>query len=350
MSEATKVGQVTFRQKSGVYMPALMCDKGDLYQEYDGEASNPTNIAPDFATLQPTISYLLTSSRVAEGIVVPTSVQWYFNDTLLAFSGNVSTNTFGGETGHFKFIPYQSGVTNYYGLQILKNLVKASAGSACVLKAVATVTTGNTSDTIQATYVIPITMGVGNQKVVTIQAGDNKYFAIRQKGDSCILTAIARMGADEITSGLTYKWYRLVTNSWQVISGQTAKSLTVTESMVDTTGIFKVEVYQSSTLIGLDTQTVIDLSDPYDILTNPVPEDETIESGSGGKVVYTPILVKRGSTTKAKDMLFYFTFMDSAGVILNVGTASTAAASGTCTEAMCNQAGGNVNWVITTED
>lgn len=349
MSEATKVGQVTFRQKSGVYMPALMCDKGDLYQEYDGEASNPTNIAPDFATLQPTISYLLTSSRVAEGIVVPTSVQWYFNDTLLAFSGNVSTNTFGGETGHFKSIPYQSGVTNYYGLQIVKNLVKASAGSACVLKAVATVTTGNTSDTIQATYVIPITMGVGNQKVVTIQAGDNKYFAIRQKDDSCILTAIARMGADEITSGLTYKWYRLLANAWTLMSGKTDKSLTVTESLVDTTGIFKVEVYQGGTLIGMDTQTVIDLSDPYDILTNPVPEDETIESGSGGTVVYTPILVKRGSTTKAKDTLFYFTFMDSAGVILNVGTAGTVSASGTCTEAMCVQAGGNVNWVITTQ-
>ena len=330
MSTASKTGQVVFSQKSGVYMPALMCDKGDLYQEYDGEATAPTNIAPDFVSLKPTISYLLTSSRVAEGVVVPTSVEWYFNDTKLTFSSNLSTNTFGGETGHFKQIPYQAGVHDYYGLQILKNLVKASAGASCVLKAVATVTVGNTSD--------------------TIQAGDDKYFAIRQKGDSCILTAVARMGASELTSGLTYKWYKLVNNAWQVISGQTAKNLTVTDSMVDTTGIFKVEVYQSSTLIGLDTQTVMDLSDPYDIITNPVPEDETIESGSGGTVVYTPILVKRGSTTKAKDTLFYFTFMDSAGVILNPSTAGTAAASGTCTEAMCQQAGGNVNWLITTEE
>lgn len=350
MSDASKTGQVIFSQKSGVYMPALMCDKGDLYQEYDGEATAPTNIAPDFVTLKPTISYLLTSSRVAEGVVVPDEVEWYFNDTKLTFSGNVSTNNLGGETGHFKQIPYQAGVNNYYGLQILKNLVKASAGASCVLRAVATVTVGNTSDTIQATYAISISKGVGNQKVVTIQAGDNKYFAIRQKGDSCILTAVARMGASELTSGLTYKWYKLVNNAWQAISGQTAKNLTVTDSMVDTTGIFKVEVYQSSTLIGLDTQTVMDLSDPYDIITNPVPEDETIVSGSGGTVVYTPILVKRGSTTKAKDMKFFFTFMDSAGVVLNPSTASTAAASGTCTEAMCQQAGGNVNWIITTQE
>ena len=48
MSVASKVGQVIFSQKSGVYMPAIMCDKGDLYQEYDGESGAPTNIAPDF--------------------------------------------------------------------------------------------------------------------------------------------------------------------------------------------------------------------------------------------------------------------------------------------------------------
>lgn len=350
MSIASKVGQVVFSQKSGVYMPAIMCDKGDLYQEYDGEPSAPTGIAPDFTTLKPVLSFLLTSSRVAEGIVVPSSIKWYFNDVLLAFTSNVSTNTFGGETGHFKFIPYAAGTTNYYGLQIVKNLVKASAGASCTIKAVATVTVGNVSDEVQFIYSIPITKGVGNQNVVTIVSGDDKYFAIRDKGGSVILSALTRRGASEITSGLAYKWYRMVNGAWQVITGQTATILTVTDSMVDTTGVFKVEVSQNGNLIGLDTQTVMDLSDPYDILTNPNPEDETIVSGSGGSVTYTPILVKRGTTTKAKEMLFYFVFMDSAGVILNPSTANVAAASGTCTEAMCQQAGGNVAWVITTKD
>lgn len=350
MSISSSVGQVIFSQKSGVYMPAIVCNKGDLYQEYDGDVGSPANIAPDFITLQPILSYILTSSRVAEGIVVPSSVKWYFNDVLLAFTNNVSTNTLGGETGHFKYVPYQAGLTNYYGLQILKNLVKASAGASCTIKAVATVTTGNVSDEIQFVYSIPITKGVGNQKVVTIASGDDKYFAIREKGGSVILSAIARMGATDLTAGLTYKWYKMVNSVWTAINGQTSKNLTVTDSMVDTTGTFKVEVYQNSILIGLDTQTVMDLFDPYDIITNPVPEDETIVSGSNGTVVYTPILVKRGQTTKAKDMTFFFTFMDSAGVVLNPSTANTAAASGTCTEAMCQQAGGNVSWVITTKD
>jgi hypothetical protein len=349
MSIASKVGQVTFSQKSGVYMAAILCDKGDLYQEYDGDSSAPTNIAPDFTTLKPTLSFLLTSSRVAEGIVVPSSIKWYFNDVLINFTSNVSTNTFGGETGHFRFVPYAAGTTNYYGLQVVKNLVKASAGASCTIKGVATVTVGNVSDEIQWVYPIPITKGVGNQKVVTIMAGDDKYFAIREKGGSVILSAVARLGASELTAGLSYKWYRMINNAWNLISGQTGKNLTVTDSMVDTTGIFKVEVYQDSTLIGLDTQTVIDLSDPYDIITNPTPEDETI-SKAGDTVVYRPILVKRGETTKAKDMTFYFVFMDSAGVILNPSTANTSSASGTCTYEMCQQAGGNVAWTITTKD
>lgn len=349
MSIASKVGQVTFSQKSGVYMAAILCDKGDLYQEYDGDSSAPTNIAPDFTTLKPTLSFLLTSSRVAEGIVVPSSIKWYFNDVLINFTSNVSTNTFGGETGHFRFVPYAAGTTNYYGLQVVKNLVKASAGASCTIKGVATVTVGNVSDEIQWVYPIPITKGVGNQKVVTIMAGDDKYFAIREKGGSVILSAVARLGASELTAGLSYKWYRMINNAWNLISGQTGKNLTVTDSMVDTTGIFKVEVYQDSTLIGLDTQTVIDLSDPYDIITNPTPEDETI-SKAGDTVVYRPILVKRGETTKAKDMTFYFVFMDSAGVILNPSTANIPSASGTCTYEMCQQAGGNVAWTITTKD
>ena len=108
MSLATAVGQVIFSQKSGVYMPAIMCNKGDLYQEYNGDSSNPVDISPDFTTLQPVLSFVLTSSRVAEGLVVPSSMKWYFNDTELTFGSNkISTNSFSGETGHFEFINYQ---------------------------------------------------------------------------------------------------------------------------------------------------------------------------------------------------------------------------------------------------
>lgn len=350
MSQASQVSQVIYKRNSGVYMPIIQCDKGDLYQEYQGDAQNPTNIVPDFATLLPKLSYVITSSRVADGLIVPNLVKWYFNDTELTFgSDNVSTNTFNGETGHFKFIPYASGTQNYYALQILKNLVKAAGAAPCTIKAEAIIAIGATSDKIQYVYSIPITEGTSNAIRVTIQAGDNKYFTLVTQEDSCILQAIARTGSDEITAGLTYKWYSLVAGAWQVISGQTVKNLTVTNDMVDSVNQFKVEVYQNGTLIGTDVQTVTDASDPLDIIPNPEPENETIEEGSNGTVVYTPILVKRGETTKFKDTNFYFTFTDAAGVVLNSGTSGTAAKTGTVTEAMCEQAGGNVAVSIITE-
>lgn len=350
MSEASQVTQVIFKRNAGVYMPYIQCDKGDLYQEYQGDAQNPTNIIPDFATLLPKLSYIITSSRVAEGLVIPNLVKWYFNDTELTFgSDNVSTNSFNGETGHFKFIPYSKGIQNYFALQILKNLVKASGAAPCNIKAEATIAIGTTSDKIQSVYPIPITEGTSNAIRVIIQAGDNKYFTLLTQGDSCILQAIARMGSDEMTAGLSYKWYSLVAGLWQIISGQTEKNLTVNNEMVDSVNQFKVEVYQNGTLIGSDVQTVTDASDPLDIIPNPEPENETIEEGTDGTVVYTPILVKRGETTKFKDTNFYFTFTDAAGVVLNPGSSETPTTTGTVTEAMCEQSGGNVSVSIITE-
>lgn len=351
MSLASKVGQIVYTRRSGVYMPMLQSNKGDLYQNYEGTAQNPSNISPDFTQLQPKLSYIITSSRVAEGVVVPNLVKWYFNDTEITFgSNNISTNSFNGESGHFKNIPYQKGTQNYYALQILKNLVKAAGAAPCTIKAEATIAVGNNSDKVQFVYSIPITEGISNAIRVTIQAGDNKYFTLTDKGQSCVLEAVARNGADEITSGLTYKWYKLVDGAWSLLSGKSGKTLAVDNDMVDVTAQFKVEIYQADTMIGSDVQTVTDASDPLDIILNPVPSDETIEEGSGGTVVYTPILVKRGETTKFKDMTFYFVFLDSAGVILNPATATTAAASGTVTEEMCQQAGGNVAYEITTKD
>lgn len=237
MSVASYVGTVKFSKKLGVYMPSIMSDEGDLYQEYQGTADAPVDIAPDFSTLQPILSFVLTSSRVAEGVVVPTSMKWYFNDIQLTFSGNVSTNAIGGETGHFKFVPYVAGTNNYYGLQIVKNLVKASGSASCVIRAEATVTIGNMSDTIQMTYNIPITKGVGNQVRVTVASGDNKSFTIRDKDDSCLLKAVTRQGKDEVTAGLTYKWYKSVNGAWTYLN-LTSQTITVTNAMVDTSGVF----------------------------------------------------------------------------------------------------------------
>ena len=350
MSEASAIRQVQYVRRGNTLTPYLQSDMGDLFQEYQGTADAPEAVAPDFATLAPSLSLVVLSSLVSQGTVTPTAVDWYFNGTKLTFGGdNLSTNTFGGEAGHFENLPYVAGTRQYYTLRIKKNLVKASGGAACVIKAEATVSTGGASDKIQAVYSIPITVGVGNSKRVTIMSPDGRFFTILEKGGSCQLKAMAWLGADQLTAGLTYVWKRLVDGAWQVITGQTGQTLTVTGDMVQTGGQFMVEVSQNGALVGTDVQTVLDASDPLDIITNPDPADETITEGSGGSVTYTPILVKRGSQTKYKDTMFYFTATDAAGNVLNPSTATTAQASFVVTEAMCQQAGGNVALTIMTQ-
>lgn len=352
MSLASKTGQVVFTQKGGVYMTLINSDSGDLFQEYNGEsASDPGDITPDFSTLKPTLSFIATSSRSAEGIITPASVKWFFNDTELIFDASgISTNSFNGETGHFTNLPYVAGTRDYYSLQITKNLVIASGGASSIIKCVATIVVGNSSETIQYTYSIPVTKGTGTSKRVTIAAGDSNMFTIKSNGGSCSLKAVAYLQKDEITSSLTYKWYQLNGAEWSLLTTATAKTLTVTDDMIETAGVFKVEIYDNIGLIGMDTQTVTDVSDPYDIVTNPSPADEMIEY-SGDSVSYTPVLVQRGSTTAfgTQPSNWSWVAYDSVGNRLGSGTFASGG-SFAITYDMCVQAGGNVAWSLTAGD
>ena len=348
-SIANAVASIRFNPKAGTYTAIIQSPSGDLYQEYEGEQGNILSVFPDFTKSKKDLVFICTSSRVAEGIVVPLSMKYYFNDVLLTFgSNNVSTTVINGETGHFVFKGYVAGTQDLFGLQIVKNLVNASGLAQCTIKAVAKVAYANFIDNISASYSIPIYKSTGSQYRVTIASNDTKYFTILDKKGSCSIKAIAYQGSNELTTGLTYKWYKLVAGGWSVLTGYTSKSITVTAAMVDSCAQFKVEVYKDGTLIGNDTQGVMDASDPYDIILNPVPADQTI-CEAGDTVTYTPYVVKRGTSVKALDTLFYFIFTDSVGIVLNPSTSNTASASGTATYAMCEQAGSDLGVTIITQ-
>ncbi len=341
MTLASKPVTIKFSPKAGTYTAIMQSPSGDLYQEYEGTNDVVGAIFPDFTQTQPTIVFIPASSRVAEGIAIPTACDFYFNDVLLTFNASgVSTNTFNGETGHFRKLPYAAGTQPYWGVKILKNLVVASGKALCIIKGRATCVYGVHTDTIEATYPIPVRKSTGSPYRVTIGAGDNKYFTITEKGGSCILTALASQKGAELTGTLTYKWFKLQAGSWVELSGKTAKNLTVTDSMVDTFTKFKVEVYLSGTLIGSDVQDVMDATDPYDILVS-CSIDEIVNPGD--QMVITPILVERGSQIKAMDMTWNFTLIDSVGIVL--ATASNAATF-TATYDQAAQAGGDLGLYI----
>ncbi len=349
MSSASTTRTIKFISKAGTYTALIMCPDGDIYQEWEGTQSDVTNIFPNFESVKPTLYFVCTSSRVAEGVATPDSINFYFNGTLISWNGDTSSGTF---AGIFKKIA-PSGNNLYYGIQIVKNLVVTSGFAPATIKMVATISYGTQSDQIQAEYKIPIQQATGSSYRVTIKAGDNKNFVITEKGGSCILTAKAYQSGAEITQDLTYQWEKMGQSGWAVINGATAQSLTVQEADITTYGEYRVTVYRGGAEIGKDIQGVMDASDPFDIDPHPNPEDEAIteDTSGNGTVTYTPVVVKRGTNTQALTTLFYFVVKDAAGVYLNsAADRTTPVASYSVTRAHCQQAGGDVSVTITAQD
>lgn len=344
MSVASTSRTIKFISKAGTYTAAIMSPSGDLYQDYEGTTNDVTAIYPNFETLQPILYFVCTSSRVAEGVANPDGMEYYFNGTKITFSGGVSTGTF---AGYFKTVA-PSGDQLYYGLQIVKNIAALAGYAPAVIKMVATISYGTQSDTIQASYTIPIQQATGSSYRVTIAAGDTKNFVITTKGGSCILKAMAYQSGNALSKDLTYVWEKMGATGWETITGATAQTLTVSGDDINTYAEYRVHVSRAGAEIGSDIQSVMDTSDPYDIDPHPSPEDEAIteDTTGNGEVTYTPVVVTRGTSTKALDTQFYFVLKDAAGVYLN-SDRTTPKSSQTVTRAHCVQAGGDVSVTIT---
>lgn len=344
MSVASTSRTIKFISKAGTYTAVIMSPTGDLYQEYEGTVNDVTNVYPDFSVLKPILYFVCTSSRVAEGVADPDSMEYYFNGEKINFSGGVSTGTF---AGYFKTLA-PSGDQLYYGLQILKNIADLAGYAPAVIKMVATISYGTQSDQIQASYTIPIQQATGSSYRVTIMAGDTKNFVITAKGGSCVLKAMAYQSGQALSKDLTYVWEKMEATGWVAITGATSQTLTVNGADINTYGEYRVHVLRAGTEIGTDIQSVMDASDPYDIDPHPSPEDEAIteDTSGNGEVTYTPQVVTRGTGTKALDTQFYFVLKDAAGVYLN-SDRDTPKASQIVTRAHCMQAGGDVSVTIT---
>lgn len=344
MSVASTSRTIKFISKAGTYTAAIMSPSGDLYQDYEGTTNDVTAIYPNFETLKPILYFVCTSSRVAEGVANPDGMEYYFNGTKITFSGGVSTGTF---AGYFKTVA-PSGDQLYYGLQIVKNIAALAGYAPAVIKMVATVSYGTQSDTIQASYTIPIQQATGSSYRVTIAAGDTKNFVITTKGGSCILKAMVYQSGNALSKDLTYVWEKMGATGWETITGATAQTLTVSGDDINTYAEYRVHVSRAGAEIGSDIQSVMDTSDPYDIDPHPSPEDEAIteDTTGNGEVTYTPVVVTRGTSSKALDTQFYFVLKDAAGVYLN-SDRTTPKSSQTVTRAHCVQAGGDVSVTIT---
>ena len=157
MSKASTTRTIKFLDKAGTYTVLIMCPDGDIYQEWDGTESEVTKVFPNFEQTKPKLNFVCMSSRVAEGVATPDSMQYFFNGTKIEFNGDTSSGIF---AGYFKkFAP--SGDNIYYGLQIVKNLVEIAGFAPVTIKMVAAISYGTQSDNIKATYTIPVQKTTG---------------------------------------------------------------------------------------------------------------------------------------------------------------------------------------------
>ena len=370
MSVAIAQAVIKYRVKSGTYTTYVNSPSGDLVQYYTGTKSNITKIYVDFANSPRSLFLVSISSRQAEGVAeFSDHIKVNVNGIDMSFNQDgVNTTTFGTNTGQFKLVKSSSSLNYYDGIEIRKNLLEDSQFAPITIPLSAPVQYGTQTDILKASYTIPVMEYSGNGNIVTIKAADNNNFVITSKKKTSAASKVkmeacvydVETGA-EITENLTYQWQKAVpTNEgWENISGATAKMFEVAEDKIATYGDYRVLVSDNNgNLIGSDTRSVMDATDPYIINLHPNPADETIDEDENGnsKVTYTPKVAVRGGA-EVDGFLFCFSVKDAGGAPLNkwqngngdeldAEMATTPQKSYEVTRAQCMQAQGNVNLTV----
>lgn len=370
MSVAIAQAVIKYRVKSGTYTTYVNSPSGDLVQYYTGTKSNITKIYVDFANSPRSLFLVSISSRQAEGVAeFSDHVKVNVNGIDLSFNeSHTNTTPFGSNTGQFELVKSNSSLHYFDGIKIKKNLLEDSQFAPITITLSAPVQYGTQTDILKASYTIPVMEYSGSGNIVTIKAGDNNNFVITSKDTKSAASKVVmeacvydmETGA-EIKTDLTYQWQEAVATNegWANISGATAKTFTVTEDKIATYGDYRVLVSGSDgVLIGSDTRSVMDATDPYIINLHPNPADETIDEDESGnsKVTYTPKVAVRGGA-EVDGFLFCFSVKDAGGAPLNkwqngnsdeldAEMATTPQKSYEVTRAQCMQAQGNVNLTV----
>lgn len=310
-SKASASTTLTLVPELGMFNQYLICSKGDLWQNYEGSASKPSGVTPDFSITKPLLSLVVMSSRVS-GSEIPDEVKFYINDVLIgtitknATGYTKTANTAAAYTAVFDLLdPTENAGT--YGLRIKGNLVALTNGESGQIRAVFKVSEGTAFAELQTSCPFMISEVIENSSMVVIEAGDNNNFQITGDVQSVKLAAKYYKGLSEITTGITFRWYKQefganpglgALANWEEIVGQTGSVLTVSADDVDTSQIYMVHVLDSTgtTVLGQDTQTVYDASDIFEIVRSRNPEDGQVHK-KGDSVEVTCTLYRRNSAT-----------------------------------------------------
>lgn len=328
MSKATVTGQITVTSNGTTLHTILQCTTGDVYQNYDGEPASPSRVVPDFEASGATKPKLVMQAYSAEQGAgnsfdltkgIPT---WIVAGVELTFNAShVSTNSFGGASGHFTEGSDTSGNPT---LTVNKNLVNINDGDSFNIICKVDISISNTNVKLQAMYPVYIAEGVTDSKRMNIIATSTKnLFTITEKGGTCTVKAQVTDGSTVTSTGYTFKWYLPdASGGWVLKQDSTSATFTINETDVDSSIIVMCEAWKEGRFYASDTQTINDVSDEYIIYPNPTdgndnPVAENLIQNSGGKIVYKPYMRKRGSTANETGVTFSMSLYSNAGVPIN---------------------------------
>ena len=325
MSKATVTGQITVTSNGTTLHTILQCTTGDVYQNYDGNPASPSRVVPDFGADGATKPKLVMQAYSAEQgagnsfDLTKGTPTWIVAGVELTFNAShVSTNSFGGVTGHFTEGSDASGNPT---LTVNKNLVNINGGDSFTIICKVDISISNTNVKLQAMYPVYIAEGVIDSKRMNIIATSTKnLFTITEKGGTCTVKAQVTDGSTVTSTGYTFKWYLPdASGGWVLKQDSTSATFTINETDVDSSIIVKCEAWKEGKFFASDTQTINDVSDEYIIYPNPTdgndnPVAENLIQNSGGKIVYKPYMRKRGSTANEEGVTFSMSLYSNAGV------------------------------------
>lgn len=296
----TLSGSVTFKviKGSGNPMTRLMSDKLlSQFRETGSPALKPDwTVVANQPTVWPQILAQETGTLIVGSAIDSSSVKWYWRGTEITFTANVATGTYAGKFAKTTTLINGQSVP---ALKITGNIMDGLAAND-VIGFECRVKSSTSANYIPVAANISVTIdevSAGAYKGY-ITAGDG---SVSQSSPTERLTATLLRGATEVTSGVSYKWYRW-DNAWAEIAGQTAKYLDVTLDMVDGSETFKVEFTVGGSIVASDQADIIDESDPFRVVFSTIPAAFTgFESaGPNSSMTLTP-KVYNGATDKTSE-------------------------------------------------
>ena len=328
MSKATVTGQIVVTSDGTTLHTILQCTIGDVYQNYDGDPASPSNVVPNFEANGATKPKLVMQAYSAEQgadnsfDLTKGTPTWIVAGATLAFNAShVSTNAFGGVTGHFTEGSDSSGNPT---LTVNKNLVNINDGDSFNIICKVDISISNTNMKLQAMYPVYIAEGVIDSKRMNIIATSTKnLFTITEKGGTCTVKAQVTDGNMITSTGYTFKWYLPnASGEWVLKQDSNSDKFTINETDVDSSIIVKCEAWKAGVFFASDTQTINDVSDEYIIYPNPTdgndnPVAENFRVNSGDRIVYKPYMRKRGSTANETGVTFSMSLYSNAGIPIN---------------------------------